>query len=198
MFQIFSLNVAIYYSTVLTLEGHSSRALLCSVFSQIIFLKIWWLLNEIEAFYDLPFPRYDNLDFPWEIIITFYSPSCLGQETAKGPFGLRVEPPPAHLFTTHGVGFTLFFNCWTSSSEAVNINFYRLWFDPTGNRTRVYRFSSRRSTHSTTERLFPLRNFARVPNYKQNFKELVHVCNFQWLFRSKGLSEQSKRSKTEL
>ena len=38
---------------------------------------------------------------------TFHSPSCLGQETAKGPFGLRVKLPPAHLFTTHGGGFTL-------------------------------------------------------------------------------------------
>ena len=25
------------------------------------------------------------------IVITFCSPSCLGQETAKGPFGLRVR-----------------------------------------------------------------------------------------------------------
>ena len=41
------------------------------------------------------------------IVITFYSPSCLGQETAKGPFGLRVKLPPAHLSTTHGGGFTL-------------------------------------------------------------------------------------------
>ena len=35
------------------------------------------------------------------IVITFYSPSCLGQETAKGPFGLRVKLRPAHLSTTH-------------------------------------------------------------------------------------------------
>ena len=41
------------------------------------------------------------------IVITFYSPSCLGQETAKGPFDLRVKLPPAHLSTTHGGGFTL-------------------------------------------------------------------------------------------
>ena len=41
------------------------------------------------------------------IVITFYSPSCLGQETAKGSFGLRVKLPPAHLSTTHGGGFTL-------------------------------------------------------------------------------------------
>ena len=45
------------------------------------------------------------------------------------------------------------FNCWTSSREAVNTNFYSVWLDPTGNRTRVYRFSSRRSIHSTTDRL---------------------------------------------
>ena len=37
--------------------------------------------------------------------------------------------------------------------KAVNTNFYSLRFDPTGNRTRVYRFSSRRSIHSTTDRL---------------------------------------------
>ena len=42
------------------------------------------------------------------IVITFYSPSCLGPETAKGPFGLRVKlPSPVHLFTTHGGAFTL-------------------------------------------------------------------------------------------
>ena len=41
------------------------------------------------------------------IVITFYSPSCLGQEIAKGPFGLRVQLPPAHLSTTHDGGFTL-------------------------------------------------------------------------------------------
>ena len=41
------------------------------------------------------------------ILITFYSPSCLGQETAKGPFGLRVKLPPTHLSTTHDGCFTL-------------------------------------------------------------------------------------------
>ena len=35
-------------------------------------------------------------------ILSFYSPSCLGQETAKGPFGFRVKLPPAHMSTTHG------------------------------------------------------------------------------------------------
>ena len=45
------------------------------------------------------------------------------------------------------------FNCWMSSRKAVNTNFYNFWFDQTGNRTRVYRFSSRRFIHSTTDRL---------------------------------------------
>ena len=36
---------------------------------------------------------------------------------------------------------------------STNTNFYSLWFDPTGNGTQVYRFSSRRSIHSTTDRL---------------------------------------------
>ena len=35
--------------------------------------------------------------------------------------------------------------------EAVNTNFYGRWFDPTWNRTRVYRFSSRRPIHSITD-----------------------------------------------
>ena len=30
--------------------------------------------------------------------------------------------------------------------------FYSLWFDPIGNRIQVYRFSSKRSIHSTTDR----------------------------------------------
>ena len=42
-----------------------------------------------------------------ELKLNFYLPSCLGQETAKEPFGLRVKLPPAHLSTTHGGGFTL-------------------------------------------------------------------------------------------
>ena len=42
----------------------------------------------------------------------------------------------------------------------MNTNFYSLWYDPTGNRTRVYRFSSRRSIHSTTDRLNAVRHHA--------------------------------------
>ena len=42
-----------------------------------------------------------------KLSLKFYSPTCLGQETAKGPFGLRVKLPSVHLFTTHGGGFAL-------------------------------------------------------------------------------------------
>ena len=42
---------------------------------------------------------------------------------------------------------TVPFYCRTSSREAVNTNIHSLWFDPTGNRTCVYCFSSRRSIH---------------------------------------------------
>ena len=41
----------------------------------------------------------------------------------------------------------------------MNSNFYSLWFDPTGYRTRVYRFGGRRSIHSTTDRLFNNNNY---------------------------------------
>ena len=36
-----------------------------------------------------------------ELLLHLYSPSCIGQETAKGPFGLPVKLPLAHLSTTH-------------------------------------------------------------------------------------------------
>ena len=55
-----------------------------------------------------------------------------------------------HLFTTHGRGFALSHLLLNSiSREAVNtgMKFYCLWFDSTGNQTRVYRFCRRRSNH---------------------------------------------------
>ena len=56
-------------------------------------------------------------------VITFYSPSCLGQETAKGPFGLRVKQPPAHLSATHGGGFTLFLLVLNVKQESCEYQF---------------------------------------------------------------------------
>ena len=47
-----------------------------------------------------------------------------------------------------------FFNCWTWSREAVNTKFSSFWFNPTGNRTRVYRFSGRRYFHLNSDRFW--------------------------------------------
>ena len=45
------------------------------------------------------------------IVITFCPPSRRGKETTKGPFGLRMKLPPAHLSTTQGGGFARPFDC---------------------------------------------------------------------------------------
>ena len=64
----------------------------------------------------------------------------------RDPFcGLRVKLPPADQSTTHGGGFTL--SHFNAQRQVVNINFFGRWFDPTRNRIRAYRFSSRRSFH---------------------------------------------------
>ena len=85
------------------------------------------------------------------IVIPFFSPTCLGQETAKGPFGLRIKLPqhacPPHTVEAlHGPFLLL-----SVEQEAVNAHFYGLWFDPTGNRTPVYSFSTIHSIHSITK-----------------------------------------------
>ena len=68
------------------------------------------------------------------------------------------------------------FTCWTSSRKAVNTNFYSLWFDPTGNRTRVYRISSRRSIHSTTDRIRGWR-----PKKRSSSRNLCEIPrNLEW------------------
>ena len=44
----------------------------------------------------------------YEVFINYiYLPSCFGQETAKGPFDLRVKLPPARLSTTYSESFAL-------------------------------------------------------------------------------------------
>ena len=67
------------------------------------------------------------------------------------------------------------FHCWTPRRRTVNTNFYSLWFDPTENRTRAYRISSRRSFHSTTNR------FTVIPRTCIGFilhlgNSLIHKC----------------------
>ena len=80
------------------------------------------------------------------IVTTFYSPSCLGQETAKRE--LSVFESSCHLPTclphTVEASHTVPFIAECQARKKVKTNFYSLWFDPTGNRTRIYSFSCRR------------------------------------------------------
>ena len=80
-----------------------------------------------------------------QIVITFCSANCLGKETAKETFGLRVKLPPAHQSSTlSGVAERQARKLWILISS--------LWFDPTGNPTPICRFSAKRYIHSTTNR----------------------------------------------
>ena len=88
------------------------------------------------------------------IEITVYAPSFLGQGTVKWPFILRWVKE--HLFAHLSIRQNMEashrpFYCWTSSRKAVKTNFSSLLFNPTGNRTHVYGFTSRCSIYSTTE-----------------------------------------------
>ena len=50
--------------------------------------------------------NFSNCDDIIFLYLHLYLTTCLGQETAKAPFGLRVKLPPAHLSTTRAGGFT--------------------------------------------------------------------------------------------
>ena len=62
--------------------------------------------------------------------------------------------PSAHLSITHGGGFIM--SLYIAERQAGKLwipILYSLRFDPTGNHTKVYCFSSRHSIHLTTDRL---------------------------------------------
>ena len=89
------------------------------------------------------------------------------------------------------------FNCRTSSREAVNTNFFSLWFDPTGNQTRVYRFNSRRSIHSTTVSYWAIMRKRKLEAVKFLWKrKRMHFderdWKRKWLFLS-GAGSGSKK-----
>ena len=94
---------------------------------------------------------------PFVIVITLCLPSCLGQKPAKGSFGLRVKLSPVYHTRLRFHIVTLIAE--SQSKKAANTNFCSLWFDPTGNCTQVYRFRSRRSIHSATDRLIHYDSF---------------------------------------
>ena len=80
-----------------------------------------------------------------------YSSNCLDQESEKGPFGLRVKLPFAHLSTTNIGGMTLFLLILNAKQRSCEYQFYGLWFNLCGIQTQVYRFRSRHPIHSTTD-----------------------------------------------
>ena len=96
--------------------------------------------------------------------ILFAKLSCQGDR--DGTFGLRVKLPPAHLFTTHSGVFTLSVTMLNVIRKAADYDFCSLWFDQTGNRIRLYRFSSRRFIHSATDRfdINPYRSLSSALN----------------------------------
>ena len=102
-------------------------------------------------------------------VIVFYSPSYLSQETAKGPIGFWVKLPPPHLSTTQVSHWRRLHTGWRLHTFPLIAErkawklwipfFYSLWFDPTGNRTLVYRSNSRCSIHLTTKTHCQFRNW---------------------------------------
>ena len=70
--------------------------------------------------------------------------------------GAEFPPPPfRHHWPYAVVALHCLFLLLNVSRKAVNTTF---WFDPTGNRTIVFRLRSRRSIHSTTDRLNEMKN----------------------------------------
>ena len=116
-----SLALDFFVSLALASSLVSSNPPLMLIFRYIIVIVITFLFTK--------------LPWPWDSEGAFRSP----RQAATGP-------PVYH--TRRRFHFCPFY-CWTSSREAVNTNFYSLWFDSAGNRTWVYHISSRRSIHST-------------------------------------------------
>ena len=87
----------------------------------------------------------------------------------------------------------------------MNTNFYSLWFDSTGNRTLIYRFSCRRSIHSTTDRLNLLLSLLhslscnkRVTHFRFSYLTIVvigimQVRPIQWNSVNKSTVSKSSR-----
>ena len=98
------------------------------------------------------------------VVHIFYSPSCFGQEIAKVSF-LEFESvstcPPVY-YTRRKLHTVLFIAKRQTGNLWIPI-FYSLWFDPTRNRTLVYRFRSKHFILSNTDRLFVQITFSAKP-----------------------------------
>ena len=77
----------------------------------------------------------------------------------------------------------------------MNTNFYSLWFDSTGNRTSVDRVSSRRSIHSTTDRLSIIRSHESIIRSHENLSGCSVRRNA--IFSSSGAASGAVSSKLD-
>ena len=68
----------------------------------------------------------------------------------------------------------------------MNTNFYRLWFDLTGNRTRVYRFSSKCFIRSITDRINPVDSLiTKTENFTYSYQVTQTAAYAGFLRRTK-------------
>ena len=105
----------------------------------------------------------------WCIVIAYLFTKLPPRGDSKGTFISPIRLLPAHLCTAHGGGFPLPYN------------FGRFWFNPTGNLTGVYRFSSKRSIHSITNRVPSacLQRDSNVIETSSNVLEQQNNLNFK-------------------
>ena len=94
--------------------------------------------------------------YSWSMVQTLgCGPTVGSPRSSSAPPSLgrgRVVPAPP-IYHTRWRLHTDPFNAKRQTGKLWTPSFIVFWFDPTGNRTPVFRFSSRRSIHSTTDRL---------------------------------------------
>ena len=86
----------------------------------------------------------DSFKIKKAIVIIFICKVAKKQETLRT---LESKLPLAHLFTTHGGGFTLSLLMLNVKQGSCEYLLYSLWLEPTGNPIPAYSFRSRWFTH---------------------------------------------------
>ena len=112
------------------------------------------------------------------IVIKFYSPSCLGQKTAKGPWSSSQAATCPPVYHTRWRLHTVPFDAEHQAGKLVNTNFYSFWLVATGNRNRVYRFSSRRLFEMTGQNF--LKGSTRTIALSNFFGPMLRLATEDW------------------
>ena len=99
--------------------------------------------------------------FGWNVIITLAS-----KQRRKLVVHFWVKLPPIHLSTTHGKDFNLFFFSTERQTEKLWILVFSFRFDLNGNRTHIYRYSSRLSIYLTIKPSFQHCFVRRTPVFR--------------------------------